>query len=54
VFERQFMDQGRTENRGLEESMSRAWQVLATLPREQLTMLPARFLDACYPAGGDR
>ena len=42
------------ENRSLEESLSRAWKVLATLPRDQLTMLPARFLDAYYPAGGDR
>ncbi len=44
----------RTETRSLEESLSRAWKVLATLPRDQLTMLPARFLDAYYPAGGDR
>jgi V/A-type H+/Na+-transporting ATPase subunit B len=47
------MDQGRTENRSLEESLSRAWRVLATLPRRQLTMLPARLLDAYYPGGGD-
>ena len=54
AFEREFMNQGRTENRSLEESLRRAWRVLATLPRNQLTMLPARFLDAYYPGGGAR
>jgi hypothetical protein len=28
-----------------------AWQVLAALPRRELTMLPAAALDAYYPAG---
>ena len=54
MFEREFMNQGRAENRSLQESLSRAWRVLAALPRDQLTMLPARFLDACYPGGGRR
>ena len=54
AFERQFMDQGRTEDRSLEESLNRVWRVLATLPRHQLSMLSARFLDAYYPGGGDR
>jgi V/A-type H+-transporting ATPase subunit B len=46
------MNQGRTEDRSLEESLSRAWRVLATLPRNQLTMIPAPFLDTYYPGGG--
>ena len=54
AFERQFMNQGRAEDRSLEESLSRAWRVLATLPRRQLTMLPARFLDAYYPGRDDQ
>jgi len=54
AFERQLMHQGRTENRSLEETMTRAWHVLATLPPRELTMLPARFLDAYHPGGGDR
>jgi V/A-type H+/Na+-transporting ATPase subunit B len=53
AFEGQLMNQGPAENRGLEETMSRAWQVLAELPRRQLTMLPSGLLDAYYP-GGDR
>ena len=54
AFERQLMDQGRTENRSLPETLGRAWQVLAALPRRELTMLPARLLDAHYPGGGDQ
>ena len=51
AFERELMNQGSAEYRGLGETLERAWQVLATLPRRELTMLPARFLDAYYPAG---
>jgi V/A-type H+-transporting ATPase subunit B len=49
TFERELMNQGREENRSLEETLSRAWRVLAALPRRELTMLPTRFLDAYYP-----
>ena len=45
------MNQGAQENRGLAETLDRAWQVLASLPRRELTMLPARFLDTYYPGG---
>jgi hypothetical protein len=34
--------------------MSRAWQVLAALPRRELTMLSTGLLDAYYPDGADR
>ena len=54
AFERQLESQGRTENRSLEETLSRAWTVLATLPRSELTMLPTALLDAYYPGNGDR
>ena len=54
VFSRKLMDQGQTENRSLEETLGRAWQVLAALPRRELTMLPASLLDAYYPGDGGR
>jgi V/A-type H+-transporting ATPase subunit B len=54
AFERTLENQGRAENRSLEETMSRAWQVLAALPRRELTMLSAGLLDAYYPDGADR
>jgi len=50
AYETVLVDQGRSENRGLDDTLRRAWQVLATLPRQQLTMLPTRTLDARYPA----
>ena len=50
AFETILLDQGRSENRGLDDTFDRAWRVLATLPRRELTMLPSRLLDARYPA----
>ena len=50
AFERRLMHQGRGETRSMEETLSRAWQTLAVLPRRELTMLPATALDAYYPA----
>lgn len=49
AFERGLMNQGRRENRSLTETLNRAWQALGTLPRRDLTMLPAGALDAYYP-----
>ena len=49
AFECRLVHQGRGETRSLDETLSRAWQVLAVLPRRELTMLPAAALDAYYP-----
>ncbi|GAA2258708.1 hypothetical protein GCM10010145_34240 [Streptomyces ruber] len=46
AFARGLVDQRQDESRTLEQTLERAWQVLLTLPRSQLAMLPARFLDA--------
>ena len=51
AYETVLVDQGRSENRSLGGTLERAWRVLATLPRQQLTMVPTRTLDARYPAG---
>jgi V/A-type H+-transporting ATPase subunit B len=48
------VSQGRGDNRGLDETLSRAWQALSVLPRRELTMLPAAALDVYYrPAQPD-
>jgi V/A-type H+-transporting ATPase subunit B len=55
AFEHQLMNQARNETRTLTETLGRAWQALAVLPRRELTMLPGAALDAYYPqrpAGG--
>ncbi|WKX69012.1 V-type ATP synthase subunit B [Streptomyces sp. XD-27] len=46
AFLHRFVDQRPDQRRPLEESLERAWQVLLTLPRSQLAMLPADLLDA--------
>ena len=53
AFERDLMQQGRDENRGLVETLTRAWRALAALQRRELTMLPAAALDAYYPGAAD-
>ena len=54
AFERELMNQGQAEKRSLEQTLSHAWRVLATLPRRDLTMVPAGLIDTYYPGGGDR
>ncbi|GAU69806.1 V-type ATP synthase beta chain [Streptomyces sp. NBRC 110611] len=46
AFLRSFVHQRSDELRTLDETLERAWQVLLTLPRGQLSMLPADLLDA--------
>jgi V/A-type H+/Na+-transporting ATPase subunit B len=46
AFLHRFMAQRPDETRTLDESLERAWQVLLTLPRTQLGMLPTELLDA--------
>lgn len=53
AFERQLVNQGRTENRTLDATLSRAWQVLDVLPRRELTMLPDPLLDTYYQASAN-
>ncbi|QJS13830.1 V-type ATP synthase subunit B [Streptomyces argyrophyllae] len=49
AFRHRFLAQGTDENRSLDDSLDRAWEVLLTLPRSQLGMLPADLLDAHAP-----
>jgi V/A-type H+-transporting ATPase subunit B len=51
AFERRLVSQGRNDNRTLDDTLDRAWDVAAVLPRRELTMLPAAMLDA-HHAGG--
>lgn len=48
AFDERLVAQGREESHGLEETFDRAWQVLSTLPRTELTMLDAAAVDANY------
>ncbi|MGW2209714.1 V-type ATP synthase subunit B [Streptomyces sp. NPDC001781] len=50
AFRDRFLAQSAHENRSLGDSLDRAWEVLLTLPRSQLGMLPADLLDAHAPS----
>ncbi len=41
AFEHRLLDQGRAEDRSLDQTLDLAWQILGELPRRELTMLPA-------------
>ncbi|MGW4435128.1 V-type ATP synthase subunit B [Streptomyces sp. NPDC004596] len=49
AFRDRFLAQGADEDRSLGDSLDRAWEVLLTLPRSQLGMLPTDLLDAHAP-----
>jgi V/A-type H+-transporting ATPase subunit B len=51
AFLRGFLAQGADDKRPLEDSLDRAWDVLLSLPRGQLGMIPAALLDAHAAAG---
>ncbi len=50
-FAAKLVNQRPDEARPLDETLNRAWEVLARLPRSELTMLPAGLLDAHRPGG---
>ena len=45
-FENNLVNQRVDESRSLAETLDRAWQVLSTLPAQELTMLPADMVAA--------
>ena len=48
MFESHFLKQGKDENRGLEETLSRTWEVLSTLPEGELTKIKEKHLRQYY------
>jgi V/A-type H+-transporting ATPase subunit B len=52
AFEQTLVDQRRDEQRSLEQTLDRAWQVLSVLPRRELTMIPAAQLAAHHRGDG--
>ncbi len=47
-FESQFVNQGSSENRTIEQSLDLGWQLLASLPREELDRVDSAILDKYY------
>ncbi|OQB13888.1 MAG: V-type sodium ATPase subunit B [Firmicutes bacterium ADurb.Bin193] len=50
AFEREFISQGRDENRDIDQTIDLAWNLLKILPREELSRIDSKILDKYYPA----
>jgi len=48
MFENYFLKQSADENRNLEETLGRAWDVLSTLPESELTKIKEKHIKAYY------
>ncbi len=48
IFENQFLKQSNDENRSLDETLSRAWDVLSTLPEGELTKIKEKNVRQYY------
>jgi len=53
VYRSEFLSQRRDELRTLDETLDRAWRVASTLPKRELSMVKATFVDAHYVGGDD-
>ncbi|RLE62865.1 MAG: V-type ATP synthase subunit B [Thermoprotei archaeon] len=51
-FEAKFVSQGPYENRSIEETLNRAWEVLSILPEEELVRIPRRMIEKYHPKYG--
>ncbi|HIU32308.1 MAG TPA: V-type ATP synthase subunit B [Candidatus Caccousia avistercoris] len=55
LFEQRFVSQGANENRSIGESLDLGWQLLSTLPREELDRVDDKLLDQYYkPASEEK
>ena len=47
-FEHEFIGQGMDENRSMEDTLNKAWELLGLLPREELDRVKTKVLDQYY------
>ncbi len=48
-FEKEYIAQGSEEDRSIEETLSLAWKLLTTIPREELKRIDEEFIEKYYP-----
>jgi Archaeal/vacuolar-type H+-ATPase subunit B len=48
-LESRFVNQGFYENRSIEETLDRGWEVLSILPEEELVRIPRRIIEKYHP-----
>jgi len=49
LFEERFVAQGKDEDRTIDETMDLAWELLATLPKEELKRIRKEWIEKYYP-----
>lgn len=49
LFETEFLTQDRFENRTIETTLAKAWEILATLPREELKRIEEKYIEKYLP-----
>ena len=52
-FEKQYVSQGFTKNRSIEETLNIGWRLLGLIPRNELKRIKDQFLDKYYPKQAD-
>ncbi|HHT9152513.1 MAG TPA: V-type ATP synthase subunit B, partial [Candidatus Hypogeohydataceae bacterium YC40] len=50
-FDREFVQQGETENRSVEETLNIGWRLLGLLPRKELKRIRPEYLEKYYKPG---
>jgi V/A-type H+-transporting ATPase subunit B len=48
-FEKKLINQGKNENRSIEQTLSIAWDTLSILPDEELTRIHPEYLQKYFP-----
>jgi V/A-type H+-transporting ATPase subunit B len=48
-LEKRLINQGRDENRTIDKTLTIAWEILATLPDEELTRIHPEYMEKYYP-----
>jgi len=48
-FERKFINQGFTENRDIERTLDIGWEILATLPESELSLIRSEYIKKYHP-----
>ena len=49
TFEREFINQGDTENRPIDKTLDLAWQMLSILPVEELVRIDEQYILKYHP-----
>ncbi|MEM4931380.1 MAG: V-type ATP synthase subunit B, partial [Nitrososphaerota archaeon] len=52
LFEQRFLKQGYDENRSLDDTLKIAWEILSSLPEQELTKIKEEHIRKYYKAKG--